>query len=235
MKLFRKTPKDPERPLVVPNAAGDSAETFAEPMVDGVRQLMNRLMRQGELPDCIAVVAGLRGEGVTTVSRALGATLAHDLGAKVCIVELNSWWPTQNEFMPNGNGGMAAVVWDDAELNDIICTTGWENLDTVSVGEIAPDKRPVFAHSPQLQQSIQTLRETYDYVILDVPALLATNDAVSLASLASACCVVIRQGATRMESVKRALDEVSHLNLLGVVLNQTRLATPSFLLRLFPQ
>jgi Mrp family chromosome partitioning ATPase len=45
------------------------------------------------LPRRVAVIAALRGEGVTHTAVVLGATLAHDTGARVCIVELNWWAP----------------------------------------------------------------------------------------------------------------------------------------------
>ena len=68
---------------------------------------------------------------------------------------------------------------------------------------------------------------------MDIPAILATNDAVPLASLGSACCLVIRQGVTWMEDVKLALDEIDHLSIMGVVMNKFKLNTPSFLVKLF--
>jgi len=35
--------------------------------------------------------------------------------------------------------------------------------------------------------------------------------------------------------VKRALDDIKHLNILGVMLNQTTLKTPRWMLNLIPQ
>ncbi len=96
------------------------------------------------------------------------------------------------------------------------------------------DDRPVVAHSRYLKGMLDELNQQFDYLILDIPAILATSDAVSLASLGSACCLVIRQGVTRVEDVRLALDEASQLTMLGVVLNQFTLKTPKQILRFMP-
>ena len=71
--------------------------------------------------------------------------------------------------------------------------------------------------------------------MLDIPAVSATNDAVPLASLGDACCLVVHQGVTPIEKVRSTLDEIDHLTVLGVIMNKTHNYTPSFLLNLIPQ
>jgi Mrp family chromosome partitioning ATPase len=69
---------------------------------------------------------------------------------------------------------------------------------------------------------------------MDVPAIRLTSDAIPIASLGNACCVVIQQGVTTVEDVKRSLDELDHLSILGVVLNKTHINTPKRLVDLIP-
>ncbi|MCA9925602.1 MAG: hypothetical protein KC421_24695, partial [Anaerolineales bacterium] len=71
--------------------------------------------------------------------------------------------------------------------------------------------------------------------LLDIPALLATSDAIPLASLSSGSCLVIKQGVTSIENVRLALDDIAHLNMLGVILNQAVIKTPKLFLRFIPQ
>jgi Mrp family chromosome partitioning ATPase len=65
--------------------------------------------------------------------------------------------------------------------------------------------------------------------------VLSSSDAVALASLGSACCVVVQQGVTPINSVRLALDEIKHLPMLGVVLNQVRINTPNWVRNFLPQ
>ena len=47
--------------------------------------------------------------------------------------------------------------------------------------------------------------------------------------------MVIKQGETPNDTVRQALDEVKHLNMLGIMLNQVKYKTPNFIRRIIPQ
>ena len=85
------------------------------------------------------------------------------------------------------------------------------------------------------QVSIEQLGERFEHIILDIPAIHSTSDAIALASLTEACCVVIRQGITPMAQVRQAVDNLQHLNLLGVVFNQMHSDLPRWMHTLIPQ
>lgn len=236
LKLRRKRKDDVEAvpPLALPAVDGTAARVFATDLVESLRHMITRLTRTEPLPPRVALTAALREEGVTTISEALATTIAHDLGARVCIVDLNWWWSAASPLVAADNAGLAAVLKEEATLDDVIAPTGWSNLAYVPAGELPQHQRPVTARSPELKQILAALEQRFDHLLLDVPAILATNDAVPLVSLAPACCLVVRQGVTSVENVQRALREIDHLTLLGVVLNQARLATPRPLLHLIP-
>ena len=70
---------------------GTTLMTFPGEVVQSVRRTISRLITKKTLPARIALVSSLRQEGMTYLSRALATTLANDLDANVCAVELN-WW-----------------------------------------------------------------------------------------------------------------------------------------------
>jgi Mrp family chromosome partitioning ATPase len=235
MKLRSKKPTaSNQEALVLPAVNGAPICAFPGPLVENLRRLITRFARNGEMPARLALVSALRNEGVTTLAQALAAVMAHDLGVRVCVVELNWWTPTLSALAAPDNEGLAAVINGNATLDDVLTPTGWSNLALLPAGEVAQRSRPVVAHSQALRETIYELSTRFDHLILDVPAILATNDAAPLAGLGTACCLVIRQGVTSVESVRQALDEISHLNVLGVVMNQVRMATPDPILRLVP-
>lgn len=90
------------------------------------------------------------------------------------------------------------------------------------------------ARSQELQDVINNLSTRFDFLILDIPAIHSTSDAIPLASLGDACCLVVRQGITTVEDVRLGLDEIDHIPMLGVVLNRVKLATPTFVTKLIP-
>ncbi len=228
-------------PLVLNDTEGHPLVTLPSDAVVDLRQMITRIGREENLPKRLAVVSALRSEGVSFVARGLAITMAHDFAAAVCLVELN-WWASDHSFLndnpaiENANsGGLAAVLAEEAELDDVLLETGYENLWIAPSGEMAKQDRPVMARSQKLKELINELSSRFDHLILDVPAVLYSSDAVPLASLGTACCVVIRQGVTPVNDVRQALDEIDHLPMVGVVLNNAKIATPSFITKLIPQ
>ena len=235
MKFRTKKTTDPGLPpLVLPLGDGTSAYNFPGAVVDNLRYMVTRILRNGQLPARLAIVSALRQEGVTYLAHALAMTIAHDMALRVCIVDLNWWWPSTSVLAAQDNPGLAGVIAEEATLEEIIAPTGWSNLDFVPAGILQIEHRPAVARSQVLRQIIISLSKQYDHLILDIPAILATNDAIPLASLGDGCCLIIRQGATTVEDVRLALDEIDHMCMLGVVMNQVRLSTPAPILKLIP-
>ncbi len=231
LKFRRRVPeKLPSLTILDVNDA--PAVSFPGEVIENLRYMITRLDQKGELPVSLSIVAALRQEGVTWLSQALAATIANDLMARLCVVELNWWWPSTSPLVPPDNPGLAAVIAREASLDDVIVSTGWPNLSLLPAGDMPRENRPVVARSLTLKDILKELSQRFDYLILDIPAILATNDAIPLAALGAACCLVIRQGVTSVEDVRLALDDIAHLKILGTVLNRVQLSTPARLVKL---
>jgi succinoglycan biosynthesis transport protein ExoP len=220
------------KPLVVPSMTMGTAFSFPEEVISSMRYLITRLTRMDALPKRLSILAALSGEGVTYVSRALAATIANDLGLSVCVVDLNWWFPSNSPLASHKQGGLAEVLSGEATLNDALVHTGWPNLSLLPAGQVARQHRPILAHSKALKKILQELNQSYDHLVLDIPAILGTVDAVPLASLGTACCMVVQDGVTWSEDVKLALDQIDHLSIVGVVLNKVKLSTPPGLVKM---
>lgn len=208
---------------------------FPSDLVESVRYMATRLMYKKTFPPRLALVSSIRQEGVTYVSRALAAVLANDIDKKVCLVELNWWWPDET-FAPITNHiGLADVLERRTALEDALLPTNFRNLFMLPSGKMSIGERPVWARSERLEALIELLNQQYDYLILDIPAIMATNDSIPLASLANSCALLINQGVTSIENAQATLAEISHLTLSGVVLNKVKINTPSWILKYIPQ
>jgi Mrp family chromosome partitioning ATPase len=237
--MFRRNHRQPTNPtpppLTVTGQNGDPLMAFAPDAVESLRHMITRLGLQEALPTRLVLTSALRQEGVTYTARALAATLANDLLTKVCMVEMNWWWPSAELARLSTTGGLAAVVLGTATLDEAIVPTGRANLSLLPAGHMPMLNRPVAARSPALKETIDELGRRFDHLILDVPAVLATSDALALAALGGVCCLVVRQGVTSVEKVRAALDDVQNLPMLGVVMNRVHIATPASLLKFVPQ
>lgn len=236
MQLLKRKTKENnnvEIPQVVLKDTYDKTlTTFPEDVILDLRRMVTRIDRVDGLPARLALISALPGEGVTYISRALAATISNDMDRSVCIVELNWWSPSS--FVEPVNGGLAAVLKGESSLDEEIVDLGWNKLSVLPSGDIGRLDRPIMARSKNLKETIFKLGERFDHLIMDVPAIRLTSDAVPIASLGNACCVIIQQGVTTIEDVKRSLDEIDHLSILGVVLNQVKINTPQKLMNLVP-
>lgn len=247
----KKPPRDVlATPLTLRSASGDPLIVFRPEVVDSLRHMVTGLACNAGFPARLSVVSALREEGVTYTTLALGTVLASDTAQTVCIVELNWWRPGMLRLLGQGSGGganralppslaarpgLAEVVRGSASLEQAQITTALPNLALVPAGDVAVEQRPVIARSNALKETIESLAGRYDHLLLDVPAVLATSDAIALASLGDACVIVTHHGLTPTATVQLALDDIQHLNILGVVLNQATFATPRWILDLVPQ
>jgi Mrp family chromosome partitioning ATPase len=206
----------------LPSATGEPAFQFPEAVAESMRQLITRLSRENEFPVRLGLVSALKGEGVTYTAYALAAVLAYDTYAKVCVIDLNWRSPSKNSLAFGDNPGLAKVLSGEAELEEILIPTGIESLYIIPAGTVERSALPGVARSSALRKVLADLELRFDHLILDLPAILSTSDAV-------------HQGVTSMEDIRLGLDEIAHLKVCGVVLNRVTAATPNFLLKLISQ
>lgn len=234
-KRTNQSPKPIVSPLTVSLPNGQSWLTFPEEAVENVRHLYNRISRTAAFPKQLALISALRQEGTTYLSRAIGATLAKDLSSSFCVVELNWWWPTPDLPADYQAGGLAAVITEQVALEEAVIRTSMPNLTFLPAGNLDRELRSAISHGLAFQTTIEYLTEHFDHLILDIPPILFVNEAIPLASRAEACCLVIQQGVTTIENVRLALDEISHLPIIGVAMNQVKFFTPPTVLKFIPQ
>jgi Mrp family chromosome partitioning ATPase len=227
IRTFKSKKLDLTPPLTLPLPNNQPGMTFPFETIEQVRYLLARIQQQHSLPPRLSVLSALSGEGVTFVSYALAAVLAHDQGVRTCIVDLNWYRPFASPLLIPKNNEIEFYWPLDGDLTANIFFSGWPNLALFHLGPVEPALRPVLARSHRLVEIMDLLHNQFDYLVLDIPAILSTSDSVPLASLAQAGCLVIQQGATQAPDVRMALDEISSLPILGSVLNQARFSTPA--------
>jgi Mrp family chromosome partitioning ATPase len=238
-------------------ANGTPLIAFPTQSAQHFRRMLTGLMHRDELPRRLSVMATLRQEGVTYTTLALATTLASDMAVSVCAVELNWQSPGMQTQLsvgtkkkpakrsrqgnatdaaaPPPSPGLAAVLNDTATFDDVLIQTDLPNLALLPAGDLPVLQHSYMARSERLRSRIEELSLRFDYLLLDIPAIQATSDAISLASLGTAGCLVVRQGITPISKVRESLDEVKHLSILGVVLNKIQVHTPQWLLNFVPQ
>jgi non-specific protein-tyrosine kinase len=171
-------------------------------------------------PRIIAVTSSIQGEGKTMVSINLAATLA-DAGFTVCLVDADLRRPTVAKALGLATSvGLTNVLIKQIDLDDALQTAG-ENLYVLSSGPTPPNPSEVLVSS-LARDTVRSLLDRVDYVILDTAPLLPVADGAEVAKLADGTLLVARYKLTTEPQVKRAAASLARVDakLLGVVLNR---------------
>jgi Mrp family chromosome partitioning ATPase len=221
--------KVPAGSLLLLDEAGAVQQLVPPAIAESMRLMVARLRVGEELPRRIGLTSTIQGEGVSFLACVLGLLLTHDTPKSVCLVDLNWWAGAQSgEAAPMG---VSDVVKERASLSDVLVSTGNPGLTLLHAGDTAVADRPYLSNSVELENILTELEEENDHLILDLPALGASADAVTLAQKADSLIFVVQQGVTPESSAKRAIEQLQGLNVLGAVLNRSSTRVPKFVRR----
>jgi len=108
-----------------------------------------------------------------------------------------------------------------ADREDIILESNINNLYLI-LSEQENEKPSELLNENLLSSLITFLRENYDYVIIDTPAVGEVTDAVLVSRFCDGCLMVIEPGVVSYKLAQRVKEHIenSGTKLLGVVLNK---------------
>jgi Mrp family chromosome partitioning ATPase len=184
--------------------------------------------------ELLAVCSAIAGEGKTTIGLGLGITIAQDYPERrVAVVETDFERPAlAQDFDLEPYPGLMDCLLEGLPIQLACRLTELPNLHLMPVGgPVSNGGR--WLRSGRMVAAMTTMRETYDLVILDVPALLVNSDALLLTDLVDGALLVVRAGATPTSLVNKAIGllDDSRGRLRGVVLNDVSTAVPGWLRR----
>lgn len=180
--------------------------------------------------DVIAVCSALAGEGRTTVSLGLAVTIAADhFERSVVLVEADVLNPAlAADFQMPPQPGFAECASGEVSLVAACRPTFLENLFVIPAGGPVRSAGRLL-HSHRVVSLMRELREAFDTVILDVPAVLSTSASTGLANQADGVLLVVRAGTTPAPLVTQALSHFEEQMVRGIVLNGTHSRIPKWL------
>lgn len=172
----------------------------------------------------IGVTSALPEEGKSTIAAALAQMMAGS-GKKVIIVDCDLRNPSlSTNLSPDAGAGIVDVLSGAKSLEETVWTDSATGLTFLPGGKkeahsIASD----ILSKKETKKLFDRLRETYDYVVVDLPPLAPVVDARVMTSLVDSYVLVVQWGRTTPDVVEHALNSAPNVYdaLLGVVLNKT--------------
>jgi capsular exopolysaccharide synthesis family protein len=183
------------------------------------------LLSASPVPKLILITSAFPGEGKTSTTINLGATLA-SLGSKVLILDCDMRRPACHRSTGVENKpGFVQCLTGHVHLSEaILPVPGVANLSVIPCGPIPPNPAEILS-SPTAGELFQRLRNQFEYVLVDSPPLLSVADSRILSTLTDAVVLVVRAYETSYEVVRRAraLLYGAGARILGVALNNVDL------------
>lgn len=200
------------------------------PMATEVRKLQSRLWRlsRKEGIKVVMVTSAVGGEGKTTTTAFLGATLALHPGRRILLVDFDLRRPNlHTHFDRLDSPGLSRYLHGGCGLDDIVAKTEIEGLDVVPAGDTEANPS-VLLDSPLLLKAIEGLKSRYDLVLLDTPPLVPVADAAALVPLSDGVLIVVMAGKTPRTLLARARELCLGMGgrILGLVVGNAEEASP---------
>lgn len=167
----------------------------------------------------IMVTSSEPGEGKSTTAGNLALCLAQG-EKKVILVDCDLRKPSlHKKFKISNIVGLSDVMIGKEELVTAMHRYN-NNLVILTSGKIPPNPSEMLS-SKAMTALLDTLKQNFDYIILDTPPVQAVTDSQILATKADGTILVVRAERTKKDSVQNAINLLKKVNadIIGTVLN----------------
>jgi len=211
---FRPAPEalliDQNRPQEVPS------EEFRS-----VRTRLNHLQTLQPI-HTVVVTSASPAEGKSFSAANLAISESHLAGNLTLLVDFDFRRPVvHNLFQTERAPGATDYLLGNAPLIECMRRIAGTNLFLMPAGTIV--KNPLeLLNLREVKTLFEELPKYFNWVILDSPPLLFSADANLLGTLTDGTVLVVRIGATTIDTVHRAMQSLCENNVLGIVVNGAR-------------
>ncbi|MFA4995207.1 MAG: CpsD/CapB family tyrosine-protein kinase [Bdellovibrionales bacterium] len=169
----------------------------------------------------LAITSPNYGDGKTTVALNLGISIALDLKQTVLLVDLDLRKPNLHQYLGvEPQAGLTDYLLKDTPIQDCLMRPPFERVNILPAGK-ALDNSSELLGSPKMISLAEELKSRYPdrFVIYDMPPVLTQDDPIAFLPQIEAVLVVVRDGVTKTDDLKRCLKTLSGANVIGTVLN----------------
>jgi receptor protein-tyrosine kinase len=173
-------------------------------------------------PKVILVTSPGSTEGKSTVCANLGVVLAQ-AGKQVLIVDCDFRRPVIHDiFGLRNTQGIVNVLAGECDLKEIY-QEPLPGLKVLTVGTLPPNPAELLS-SQRLSELLFTVREDFDYVLLDSSPTKLVSDPTILAAQSDGVLLTFAAQKTRKGDVRRAVHALTAVgaNILGTVMNNVK-------------
>ena len=171
----------------------------------------------------IGVTSSMRGEGKSTTAVNLSYVLA-EKGNPVLLIDGDLRIPSIAKKMNiEPSPGLTDLLMGHGAHMPDFQSALLKNWYILPSGDIPPNPSELLG-SRRMEYILNSLRESFDYIVIDLPPVNIVSDALSIASLITGMVVVVREDYTEKKELERCFRQLqlSNVNVLGCILNESK-------------
>jgi capsular exopolysaccharide synthesis family protein len=187
------------------------------------------LSRAEHPPKVILLTSPSPGEGKTLSTVNLGIALAQS-GQSVAVIDADLRKGRCHRLLKVSNdSGLANVLAGQIALRSALRQTNVKNFFVLPRGGLPPNPADLLM-SRKMQEVLNELRNSFDFVLLDSPPAIAVSDAAVLSAFCDGVLFVFHGQKTTAQAARHAVERMDGVNasLLGVILNGVDIRNPDY-------
>lgn len=191
------------------------------PETEDIRRLRANVVQiAGGEPLSLAITSALRGEGRTVIAANLAASLAES-GRTTLLIDADLHRPriaALTDLVPSP--GLVDVLTGKATAAEATQKISGLGLEVMTSGS-GPTSPSALLSSTAMHELMTNLRGSYEFIIIDTPALLAVGDVTALRGLINGVVVLAQAKRVKRRELRQALDvaRTAGVPAVGIVLN----------------
>jgi protein-tyrosine kinase len=216
-RQFKPVQRRPARNLVI----GAGAASDVNSAYNLLRtQIIRRLRENGW--NTVAITSPSRASGNTLTAINLAISIAQDFSYTVLLVELDLVNPSFRQVLGfEQRQGIVDHLLHNVPIPEILVNPGIDRLIVIPAGSPVTNSSGLLS-CPKMTRLVEEIKLRYEHpiVLFDLPSA-AIADAMALSPFVDCALLVVEEGETRVNDVRRALDYLGSIKILGVVLNRS--------------
>lgn len=172
---------------------------------------------------CVGITSSGPGEGKTVTSINLAIAIAREKQRTVVLLDLDMRHPSVFERVgAEPPRELSQFLLGNLEAQDVLFETAVENLVVAGNHESVSTASELLA-SKRFDELLKYLRRRWPgvLVLIDLPPVLSTDEALVIAPRVDAMFLVVCEGVTRRDSLARATNLLGDFNVAGIIMNRS--------------
>jgi protein-tyrosine kinase len=216
----------------VPHSMNSNGSKHTPSGGNEMRDLVQRLNPLfANQPGCILTFISARpGEGTTTVASHFAEALAKETGRKVLFLgtdpETERFTVQIADFSPAGDNGGLLANGNAKQSSQALQTSNFGT--SLSKWTTLNDNRNLTSRLMHNAEFWDSMKDSFDVIVVDAPSLQSSSDGVVLASKSDSVILVVESELTRQPVIENLRDTLlaCGANIAGVILNKRKFYIP---------